>query len=103
MSKTRPNYPLEYREKILDLYRSGRSVASLARDFEPSQAAIRKWIAQARQEGNVRPEKLAGSEREELELLRKEVRILREEREILKKAAAWFAQESGTRSARPSK
>jgi transposase len=38
---------------------------------------------------------LTSSEREELNRLRRENRILREEREILARAAAWFAQETG--------
>lgn len=91
-------YPREYREKILDLYRSGRSIVSLARDFEPSVWTIRTWIAQAQSEGKGRARPVPSNECEELEALRKENRILREERDFLKKAAAWFAQESGTRN-----
>jgi transposase len=40
---------------------------------------------------------LSTKEREELRNLRRENRILREEREILKRAAAFFAKEDGTR------
>ena len=39
---------------------------------------------------------LSSAEREELTRLRRENRRLKEEREILSKAAAWFATESGS-------
>ncbi len=39
---------------------------------------------------------MRSTELEELRRLRREVRQLREEREILKKAAAWFAQVTGS-------
>ena len=39
---------------------------------------------------------LTTDERTELQRLRRENATLREEREILKKAAAWFARETGS-------
>ena len=96
MPPTHPRYPLEYRRRIIELARAGRKIEQLAREFEPSANAIRKWIKQAALDEGLRSDGLSTSEREELNRLRRENRILREEREILSKAAAWFAQETAT-------
>jgi len=95
MPPTHPRYPLEYRRRIVELARAGRKIEELARECEPSANAIRKWIKQAALDEGLRSDGLTTSEREELNRLRRENRILREEREILSKAAAWFAQETG--------
>ena len=68
----------------------------LAREFEPSANAIRKWVKQAGLDEGLRSDGLTTDERMELNRLRRENRVLREEREILAKAAAWFATETGT-------
>jgi len=102
MPRTRPAYEKDLRQKILDLVRAGRTVSSLAREFEPTETTIRNWIAQADRDAGRRSDGLTTDERGELNQLRREVKALREEREILKKAAAWFAQESGATPRRPS-
>jgi transposase len=94
MPKTRPPYPSEYRRRIVELVRAGRSPARLAEEFEASDQTIRNWVRQADLDEGHRTDGLTTTEREELTRLRRENRTLREEREILKKAAAWFAQES---------
>ena len=68
---------------------AGRSVGELARDFEPSVETIRQWVRQGQLDNGERSDGLSTSEREELNRLRRENRVLREEREILSKAAAW--------------
>lgn len=94
MHRTKPPYPPEYRRRIVELARSGRTLSSLEKEFEVSENSIRNWLKQADLDEGRRADGLTTDEREELSRLRRENRSLREEREILKKAAAWFAQET---------
>ena len=94
MTKSHKRYPEEFKRKLVALVREGRTPEKLSRQFEPSAQAIRNWVAQADRDEGHRQDGLTTSEREELQRLRREVERLREEREILKKAAAWFAQET---------
>lgn len=95
MPRTRNPYPAEFRDQIVSLARAGRSVESLAREFEPCTATIHGWVRQAAADDGDSPE-LTSDEREELRRLRRENKQLRQEREILSKAAAWFAQNEVT-------
>jgi transposase len=96
MPRTHPPYAPEYRRRIIELARSGRPIAQLAREFEASANAIRKWVKQTGLDEGLLSDGLTIAEREELNRLRRENRVLREEREILAKAAAWFATETGS-------
>jgi transposase len=102
MPRTHPPYPPEYRRRIVELARAGRTVTELSREFEASANAIRKWVKQAALDQGLRSDGLTTGERDELNRLRRENRVLREEREILAKAAAWFAQETGATPSRRS-
>ena len=75
--------------------RGARPGSWLASMSAPPQA-IRNWVRQADRDKGRREDGLTTAEREELRRLRRENRQLREEREIPKKAAAWFARETGT-------
>jgi transposase len=96
MPKSRRPYPLEYRQRIIELVRAGRSSESLAQEFEPTAQCIRNWVHQADRDEGRRGDGLTTDERTELQRLKRENATLREEREILKKAAAWFARETGS-------
>ena len=96
MPRRRARFPDEFRRQMVELVRSGRSPAELAREFEPSATAIRNWVAQADRDEGRRVDGLTTSEREELRQLKHEIRQLRQERDILAKAAAWFARETGS-------
>ena len=71
----------------------GKTVGGVARDLDLTETALREWVKRARADRTKGKTGLTTAEREELARLRKDVRILREEREILKKAAAFFANE----------
>jgi len=96
MPRGKPPYPMEYRSRMVDLVRAGRTPEELAKEFEPSAESIRNWIKRADQDEGLRQDGLTTDEKEELRRLRREVKVLREEKEILKKAAAWFAEETGS-------
>ena len=91
-------YPAEFKTEAVKLYQqSGRNLQKIASDLGVSTNSLREWVRRAEREithdGQSRTS-LHEDEREELKRLQRENRILREEREILKKAAAFFAQET---------
>ena len=96
MPRTRPPYPEEFRREAIDLARIWcKSLRQIAEDLGISEVTLRNWIKQAEREEGKRPDGLSTDEREELHRLRRENQTLRMEREILKKAAAFFARETG--------
>ena len=96
MPKT-PPYTLEFRQEAVRLLRSSdRTVPQLARELGCSPQSLRNWSRQIDVEEGKAVD-LTSDERDELRRLRRELRTVTEEREILKKAAAFFARESGTR------
>jgi len=104
MPRTRPPYPDEYRRKIIELVRSGRSPYELAKESEPTAVTISSWVKQADLDEGRRSDGLTTDERNKLARLRRENKRLQLEREILAhrpdaptgKAASWFAQETDT-------
>ena len=87
-------YPAAFKERAVKLaVESDQAMAQTARDLGVNENTLHTWIGKyhrnARQEKEVQDEHLY----EELKRLRKENSRLKEERDILKKAAAYFAQQ----------
>jgi transposase len=87
-------YPAEFKERAVKLaVEAGQPIAQTARDLGINENTLHTWIGKyhrgERQEQQVQD----GHLYEELKRLRKENARLKEERDILKKAAAYFAQQ----------
>ena len=93
-------YPQELRERairmVLDRGEDNGSqwsaIRSIAGKFGMSPETLRIWVRQVERDEGRRPG-LTTTEREELTVLRREVRELRRANEILKSASAFFAAE----------
>lgn len=84
-------------EAVRLLLAPGATNKSVGRDLGLSRETIRKWAK--RQAAEADPDvRRAREEHRELVALRRRVRVLEEEREILAKAAAFRARETGRTS-----
>lgn len=93
MAKKVKVYPAEFRHKVLELVRAGRTPTAVAREYEIARQTIMNWLKQDEIDTG-RRDGLTTEEQIEIRRLKKRVRELEIEREILKKAAAWFARET---------
>ena len=92
--RPRRSFTKEFKAEVVALVRQpGNTAASVARDLDLTETAVRDWVKQADVDDGTR-DGLPSDERAELAQLRKEVRVLREERDILKRATAFFARET---------
>lgn len=90
-------YPDEFRREAVQMaLASSDSRAAIARRLGVNETTLRNWVANelAEQARAANPLSVSPSEFEELRRLRREVAELRVEKEILRKAAAYFAQET---------
>ena len=100
MPTSKPPYPAEFREQIVELARAGRGLKQLSREFGVSANSIRNWVQQADGQAprgmprSADSTPLSAAERQELIELRRRLKHVQMERDILAKATAWFAGKS---------
>lgn len=87
------SYPPEFRMRIVELYRGGRSAPSIAAAFEVSEATIYRWILQDRIDHGERAG-LTSTENAEIKKARARIRELEADLEITRKASALFDEEN---------
>jgi transposase len=99
MGKKRPrprrSFTPEFKAEIVERCLAGdRSIGQVARDFDLTETAVRAWVKQAEIDAGTRSDGLTSSERGELAVLRAENRRLRQDLDVLKRATAFFANET---------
>lgn len=86
-------YTVEFKQEAVKLVtQQGYTQAKAARNLGVSDKNISRWIRELK--GQSGPKLKISEEQAELKQLRKENQRLKQERDILKKAAAFFANES---------
>src|ERR1700737_3148233 len=63
MPRTHPPYAAEYRRRIVELARGGRSITPLAREFEPTVETIPQWVKEPAVDEGLRSDGLTTTER----------------------------------------
>ena len=85
-------FPAEFKRDVVRVARRGDlSQAEVAADFDISVESVRRWVRQADIDDGV-VEGQTSSEQSEVVQLRRKLRRLEQENEILRRAAAYFAQ-----------
>lgn len=83
-------YPIEFRQQIVDLYRAGTPVSQLVDEYGLIEQTIYKWIK--KYSPSVEQEDGTSLSPDEVKALQKKISQLEMENEILKKATAIFAR-----------
>lgn len=92
--RDRRSYTPEFKQEIVQRCRAGdRTIPEVARDFDLTVSAVRRWVNQAEVDAGERPG-LTTEEREELTRLRRENKRLQADVDLLKRATAFFVKET---------
>ena len=86
-------YPEEFRRRAVQMVRDGKPAAVVARELGIAESGLRRWVSRDDVDTG-RKAGVTSDERKELTELRRRARRLEMENEILKRAAAYFAQEN---------
>ena len=81
-------YDQEYKDMIVDLFKSGMSLAELSSEYGIAKSTINGWVKDVKEIKIDENEVMA---LKEVKALKKEMARIKEENEILKKAMAIFA------------
>ena len=81
-------YDQEYKDMIVELFKSGMSLAELSSEYSIAKSTINGWIKDVKE---IKVDENEVMTLKEVKALKKEMARIKEENEILKKAMAIFA------------
>ena len=81
-------YDQEYKDMIVELFKSGMSLADLSSEYGIAKSTINGWIKDVKE---IKVDENEVMTLKEVKALKKEMARIKEENEILKKAMAIFA------------
>lgn len=85
--KERRIFTDEFKKQMVDLSKTGKSKANIAREYELHPSALNRWINQAKNTGSFKEKDNRTIEANEVLRLKKENEYLKMENDILKQAA----------------
>ena len=81
-------YDQEYKDMIVELFKSGMSLAELSSEYGIAKSTINSWVKDVKE---IKVDENGVMTLKEVKALKKEMARIKEENEILKKAMAIFA------------
>lgn len=90
--RSRRTFTPEFKQQLVDLYRSGKRKADIVREYDIVYSLLNKWIEQAESTGSFKEKDNRTTEEQELIELRKQNKQLKMENAILKQAALILGQ-----------
>lgn len=90
--RSRRTFTPEFKQQLVDLYRSGKRKANIVREYDIVYSLLNKWIEQAESTGSFKEKDNRTTEEQELIELRKQNKQLKMENDILKQAALILGQ-----------
>jgi len=86
-SRPRRTFNDEFKNQLVQLYRSGKRKSDIVREYDIASSLLDKWISQAENTGSFKEKDNRTPEEQELIELRKQNQQLKMENDILKQAA----------------
>jgi transposase len=95
MSRQKRAFSREFREKaVAYVLEQKKPIAAAARELGIGESTLGNWVSAARESGADSTEEMTSKEKDEVRRLRAENRELQMRVELLKKATAFFANET---------